>query len=89
MPYADRAAIEDAFRRMQEETQSLRHLMNDFLALSRMESGDLVFERTPLALAPLVTRACYALSGQFASRASMTNAKAARCMPFSVDASRS
>jgi hypothetical protein len=34
-------------------------------------------------------RACYALSVQFASRASMTIANAARCIPRSVDASRS
>lgn len=37
----------------------------------------------------LISRACYALPFQFASRASMTVAKAARCIPFSVDASRS
>jgi hypothetical protein len=35
-----------------------------------------------------VVRACYALS-QFASRASMTIAKATKCIPRSVDASRS
>jgi hypothetical protein len=35
------------------------------------------------------SRACYALSVQFFSRASMTNAKAAKCIPLSVDASRS
>ena len=34
-------------------------------------------------------RACYALPSQFASRASMRIAKAARCIPRSVDASRS
>jgi hypothetical protein len=36
-----------------------------------------------------VSRACYALSPQFISRASMRNANAARCMPASVDANRS
>jgi len=34
-------------------------------------------------------RACYALSPQFISRASMRNANAAKCMPASVVASRS
>jgi hypothetical protein len=34
-------------------------------------------------------RACYALSGQFASRANMMNANAAMCIPLSVDARRS
>jgi hypothetical protein len=34
-------------------------------------------------------RACYELPGQFASRASMTSAKTAKCIPFSVAASLS
>jgi hypothetical protein len=34
-------------------------------------------------------KACYALPLQFTSRASMSIAKAARCMPLSVDARRS
>ena len=36
-----------------------------------------------------VTRACYELPVQFASRASMTIVNAAKCIPFSVDARRS
>jgi transposase len=37
----------------------------------------------------ITPRACYELPGQFASRASMTTANTAKCIPFNVAASRS
>ncbi|MFO0910110.1 MAG: ATP-binding protein [Isosphaeraceae bacterium] len=52
----DDSVNERFLRRIEEQAERLNMLILDLLSLARIESGELLYDHRPLALAPLVTR---------------------------------
>lgn len=62
------ARIEENLRVLSSEGERLARLLNDFLDLSRIESGRMEWRDRPVALAEVVRGAVAAVSGLFAAR---------------------